>query len=635
VASFLRRETDHGQNSGREAMRLAPLLAAMSEDDLHRLAIEHDCADDKIGRSQLCGFLEGTIRSFHFVSTFLINRQPPAFSILSLLLDAPGYESPLDGFRERVIAETERIKALLDSGDLLSRDDGLRLYRSALAEARRNDRDINESEAGLLAALRREANIFLVEHFLIGHHRDLREFWDRPDCFEHEQQALRSSGLLFERESRVLLPEDLTPALHRSLGIDMPTEASRRLLGFISSSELGNALESLGSHTSGSKAVRLERVLTERLPTGEILRKVALATLRDICRESGASVSGNKDELIERIITHFAQGRDQVEEEIAEPPKHEPRRLDEARFKLLFGCLQHQELSDILRRFAELRQSGSKEIRIATLWSAHLSEETLLSQLMNRDLEEILYRLDLRLSGSKSERIARIISHFAGVEGADSCGPETETIPHATPTPTVEFASIQEQFGQRASSSQGALQGWLEQILEATGQVRCYATEVGNPTQQLKNKLSQAVAARGGLLVLTLASDEAFVRARDALIERWGSNDEWMKSVSCVALAYPLSRPVIRAIVEWTDSPWPERIRSRLFPGVNEHRARGSPGSATTGASKGGCDGDGTSSRETLMSPTCGHCGRELPLEARFCPQCGKPTSRSFAGRRF
>lgn len=109
--------------------------------------------------------------------------------------------------------------------------------------------------------------------------------------------------------------------------------------------------------------------------------------------------------LIERIVRHFATGSDLVVEEEPPAPLKEPRRLDEQQFGLLFGTLKNQELVDILRRRDGLRQSGSKDQRIATLWAAHISEVNLLSDLMNRDLEDVLNRIGLKLAGSKPERV--------------------------------------------------------------------------------------------------------------------------------------------------------------------------------------------------------------------------------------
>jgi hypothetical protein len=46
----------------------------------------------------------------------------------------------------------------------------------------------------------------------------------------------------------------------------------------------------------------------------------------------------------------------------------------------------------------------------------------------------------------------------------------------------------------------GTIQPWLDELTHGHGLVKCYATEDSNPIKQLKNKLSQAAAARGGVL---------------------------------------------------------------------------------------------------------------------------------------
>lgn len=610
-------------------MRLASLLAALSDEDLGRLAVEHVRPDAKLLRPQLCNFLETAIQSYRFVQQFILNRQPPTFAILTLLLDAPEYALPAQGFPDRVLEETRRIADLLDRGELLARENGLRLYRAALHEARRNDIDINGSEGSMLAVLRREQEIAQVEHFLIEHHQDLREFWDKEHCFPHEQNALRSAGLVFAHQGRMVIAEEVAPAIRQTLGIEMPTDGARRLLGYLANAEMGTALGAAGSRTAGSKETRLERILTERIQPRVVLRSVGLSTLRDICREAGAPVAGNKDELIDRVIDHFTQGKDQQIEEPPAPRRHEERRLDVERFIMLFSVLLHQELTDILRRYPDLRQTGTKEIRIATLWGASLAEDTLLSELMNRDLEDILHRLGLRLAGSKQERIARIIDHFAKGSAEKAVADRFDEVPKDTVAPpssgSPEMLALQELFRQKASSPHAALQPWLEELLEARGFIRCYATEDANPSKQLKNKLSQAAAAREGMLVLVLADEGAFQKTKEALLDRWATNEEWPKSVACVALAYPLGTPAIRAIVEWTNSPWPTRIRERLFASVDVLRAKGND-LLTTGSSQTSGDMHAHNTQPAVSASTS--CAHEIPIDARFCPQCGMRVMR-------
>lgn len=121
--------------------------------------------------------------------------------------------------------------------------------------------------------------------------------------------------------------------------------------------------------------------------------------------------SGAKDDLVDRIVAHVAAGRDIRQEPEPPPPVREPRRLDEERFALLFSRLRGYELVAVLGQF-ELRRGGSKDVQIRTLWDAHRSEETLLDALASADLEELLRRLDLKASGSKGDRIRRLVEHF-------------------------------------------------------------------------------------------------------------------------------------------------------------------------------------------------------------------------------
>jgi hypothetical protein len=592
-------------------MRLASLLAGASEEELNQLAVEHVPTDKPLARAQLCSFLEGALRSYRFANDFIFNRQPPTFAILTSLLEAPGCELPRAGFAIRIAAMTDRISQAIRTGELLHRDGQLHLYRRALYEARRNDLDIDASESAILAVLRKECGISQVEHFLIEHHDDFREFWDRDDAYLHEETALRRAGLIFHFDDRLLIPEDLASAIWQTLGIDMPSECARRLFEHFSNVELAEILEANRSRVSGTKEARVDRLLSEHVQPRVALTSVTLTTLRDICRQTEVSISGSKDDLIERIVMHFAHGKDQEEQAPPPPRILEPRVLDRAHFDTMFSALPHQELSDILRRFPSLRQTGTKEIRIGTLWEAHLSETTLLGSLMTRQLEDALQRLGLRFGGSKKERIERFIAHFAGLKSElpiDS--PMIQDEPTASDDLPIDIRVAENQalFRQKASNPQSSLQPWLEQLLDALLRVRCYATEDANPTKQLKNKLSQAASAKDGLLVLLLSDEHAFNKAKEALLERWMTNIEWPKSIASVALAHPMARPSIEVIIEHRHNPWSDRIRTLLFPSCEIHKV---------------FDFD----THSLTPSSCSSCEQDLPISARFCPFCGHPAA--------
>jgi MoxR-like ATPase len=133
-----------------------------------------------------------------------------------------------------------------------------------------------------------------------------------------------------------------------------------------------------------------------------------------------------------------------------------------------------------------------------------------------------------------------------------------------------DIVETEQEFSRLAGGPSGPLQEFLERVLGTKGNIRCYSTTETNPSRQLKNKLSQATSAHDGLMVLSLPNIEAYERAKDALVERWGTNEEWPKTVSAVALTHPdlNGSHRIESVVTWRPSPFPERIKARLFPAV-------------------------------------------------------------------
>lgn len=395
-------------------MRLSDLLAETNQDDLERLALEHARIDEHLSRSDLLATIEGVLRSHRFLQEFLLNRQPPTFAIITLLLDAPGYALPMAGFKEIVLAETARLCDAVESRAILARDEQLRVYRKVLYQSRSNDRLIEATESAILGVLRHELGVTQVEHFLLEHHPDLREFWQQDGSFVRELNVLRSAGLVHVRDGKTLLPEDLAQVVRHVLGVDMSASSARRIYGYLSNQDLYEALSAIHAPTSGSKDERIERLVAHMTQPRELLRlrSIGMDRLREVCREIGANVSGSKDDVVDRIVAHVASGRDVLREPEPSPPVDELRRLDEERFALLFSRLRGHELSAVLAEFG-LRRWGTKELQVRILWDAHRSEENLLSTLTSLDLDVLLKRLDLRTGGAKGERIERVLAHFA------------------------------------------------------------------------------------------------------------------------------------------------------------------------------------------------------------------------------
>lgn len=394
-------------------MRLAALLSDLSAEDLDSLALEHLPADHRASRHEMCSSLESILRSFGFVQRFVLARQPPAFGMLVSLLEAEDHQIQSAALREISMAETDRICADVSSGELIERDNQLRVYRRVLGEARRVDVDIDPSEAGILAVLRKELSIRHVEHYLVEHHPELQQYWNSGHAFLHEHHALRSVGLIFARDGSLVLADELVPLVRRALGLEMDRGDARRLFAELQNVDLGEALKACGLRTSGSKDDRIERLIANWIQPSEVLAVVGITDLREVARVASAKISGSKEELIARLVHVFAHGADQAKEELAPaPPPAEPRTLDDVQFRAMFGVLTGADLTEILRSIDSSRLTGSKSAKIELVQTSRFSEQSLLMNLTNRSLESVLERLRLKISGSKGERVGRVVAHF-------------------------------------------------------------------------------------------------------------------------------------------------------------------------------------------------------------------------------
>jgi hypothetical protein len=396
-------------------MRLAALLAELPVEQIERLAAEHLGPDENVSPAALCTTLETVLRSYSFVRRFVGNRLPPTFAILETLLETDGWTHSASSFRNVVTERTQALVERVKSGDLVGRESSLRLYRRVLLEARKNDIALDASESALLGVLRRELGIRAVEHFVIEHHPDFHEFWAKREAFLDEMHALRSSGLVFGHDGNVMLAEEVVPLVRRVLGFDMPVANRRRIVSRLSGGDLAEVLGRCELKTSGTKEEKLERLLAGYIQPTEVLRGLSLQTLRDLCRDLNASVSGSKDELVERLVEHVLHDLDiRPLSDSPEAPKREPepRVLDEQRFRALFASLRGDDLTDILTDIDSSRVTGAKETKISLLFYSTFSETSLLAKLTNRALEETLGRHQLRTAGSKRERVNRLVEYY-------------------------------------------------------------------------------------------------------------------------------------------------------------------------------------------------------------------------------
>jgi hypothetical protein len=417
-------------------MKLRQLLDGLEPTALERLAANKTGSPDhvRLPVGLLIGELESVLKSYSYVQQALLHRHPPTFSIISLLIEADSLSAPIADFRARVEADVERLCNPPD--DAFSRDKNYGLYRRVLAEAWKSNLAIDDSEAAILGVLRRELGITLQEHLLLEHHADLQPFWRSELAFERERNALLAAGILFVNGDHYAIAAEVAPLVRQAWELYVSRAEARRLYEELTIGDLTEGLKQLGLKSSGTKEAKVEQVMAAMVSPREVLLTLSIAeSLKPLARRVNCPMTGSKDELVDRILEHFDAGRDLAARAPGQmaaaspPPPPERKELSEQFFRVLFGNLTNEELYEILSELPDLKRTGSKEIRLATLWSSPFSEATLLNRLTNRSLTSILDRCRLKVSGPKDEKIKRLIDDARIVRSA-------ETLP-AAPAPVV------------------------------------------------------------------------------------------------------------------------------------------------------------------------------------------------------
>ncbi|MFY2560013.1 SAP domain-containing protein [Corallococcus terminator] len=395
-------------------MRLVDLLAALDQDTFERLSHHFLELGEAESRAAACVNLENILRSPKHVRETIYNLQPPAFWILEKLLDVDAHSTQLSGLKEHAIAETLALSRRVSSGQLLGRNEGLSVYRHVLLEARRNELELDASEAALLGVLRRELKIRQVEHFLIEHHGDFYSFWNTDHAFLAALNGLRSSGVAYITNGSLVFPEDLVAIARQVLGIEAGADARKRLFERLSGNDTSAVLDAAELRTTGTKDEKCQRLVENYIQPSEALGVVSLGSLRDLCRDLDLGAAGPKDELIARLVRHFALAYD-IRPKPAEPPPPplEPRVLTPAAFDTLFGAFRGQDLSDILAGIDANRVTGTKEHLVRLLRESRLGEAALLMELDLRQLEAVLSKHQIKTGGAKREKIQRLLEFFS------------------------------------------------------------------------------------------------------------------------------------------------------------------------------------------------------------------------------
>jgi hypothetical protein len=396
-------------------MKLIEIIEKYSDGAIDQIAVDkvNEPTNLRLPRSVVIQEISAALSSLSYVASALAPSKPPTYSFIKPLIDAPNHILPVEGFQEKVLLTTEEMTAKAKTGQGLSPGKNYQLYINILKSAWESNLEIDRSEAQLLEVLRKELGIWTREHLLLEHHPDIRGFWDSSDSYIAARNYLLLTGLVLTYENNYAIANEVVIQIRRAWGIDLEKEAYERMLNLLKNEQLHTPLSSIGLQISGTKEVRISRIIDALIPPSELLDFLSIEELRDFCRNNGIQVSGRKFELISNIIDYFDGGLDLDKNTIKEaipliPTNPEIRELSNEAYSKLLQNLTNDQLYDLLSQ-SHLKTSGLKKEKITRLFESTWSERSVLNRLRKVDLTDLCRKLYIRVSGIKNELLDRLI----------------------------------------------------------------------------------------------------------------------------------------------------------------------------------------------------------------------------------
>jgi len=395
-------------------MKVQEILEQYSDTALDKISADKmdETVNLRLPRSVIVQEIADALNSLTYVAKVLAPTRPPTYAFLKHLLETPGYSLPIDGFQEKVFAETKGMTVKAESGEGLSPDKNYQLYLKVLKAAWEDD-VVERNEALLLETLREELGIWTREHLLLEHHPDISKLSDFSNAFVTARNHLLVTGLVLTFDANYILADEVALQVRRIWGIDLNNDSYKRLLNAMTKQQLYNVLDKTRLQVSGSKEEQIQRIIDALIPPAETLGFLHIEELRELCRQTKAQVSGLKADVIGNLIEHFDQDRDLIEEEDVKtenklPDEAEERELDNQTLTLLFQKLSNDQLYDVLSA-SFLKTSGTKETKVKRLIDSPYSEKSIFNRIRRVELSTLCRKLGIQVSGVKSELVDRLV----------------------------------------------------------------------------------------------------------------------------------------------------------------------------------------------------------------------------------
>jgi len=193
-------------------------------------------------------------------------------------------------------------------------DDKIGVYNVVL-EAIKEDRKISKDELNVLEKLRKKIGITLFQHWIFRIKNDFFDEINKIDSManklkEHLHQ-LEKKGLVFYvikgNEKYYTIPEEIANQLKKIFEMELSFYKFEALLNnsIIKNVERRNFLKSKGIDSYGTKDELNKKIIFNWLNPSEFLGFLTLDSLSEIATKLGIKKSGNKKEIVRRIIEHY------------------------------------------------------------------------------------------------------------------------------------------------------------------------------------------------------------------------------------------------------------------------------------------------------------------------------------------
>ena len=391
-------------------MKTSDVLSFYKRYDLNRLAKDKIANYIGLPVEILRDELSKVLTTYDHIKRKIQFRKPPGYTILNIIVHRQDYSVPIQEIKGIVQEEIKSVIEEAKRGEGLREDKQYGLYEKMLKTAWDFQEDLLPPEANLLSALREHLNITRGEHRLLEAHLEVFKF--SQSSFTREIEHFAREGIIFTHETNYIIPEEIVERIKEVWGIELDSEPYKRLLSYLTSSQLYSALGKLDLTRSGSQEIRINRVLEKGVKPSDLLITLSVGDLLSIAQKSKCPRKYKKDELVPTIIIHIKRGKDIEKPEPSElPPPPPPRLVTDEAFKEALSKFTASQLYSVVVK-KKLRTWGNKNQKVERIVNSIYSFTTILDILRTDELKDLCKLYELHPRGRKPEIIGRIVHYF-------------------------------------------------------------------------------------------------------------------------------------------------------------------------------------------------------------------------------